>query len=111
VEVHLPDNDTLLRDCAAILTENRCAEFCTDLCAEARKRGIPVIVRCRSRDVDARRLADRVVASDLFQRGLAGHRRRRDDAMALRKIAKLTPSFLAGTRGPRGTSGSTSARS
>ena len=26
-----------------------------------------------------------------------------DDAKALKKIAKLTPSFLAGTRGPRGT--------
>ena len=26
-----------------------------------------------------------------------------DDAQALKKIAKLTPSFLAGTRGPRGT--------
>src|ERR1700759_1114240 len=42
--VHLPDHDTLLRDCDAILTENRCAEFCTDLCAEARKRGIPGVV-------------------------------------------------------------------
>ena len=35
---------TLLEDCDAILTESRCAEFCTDLCAEARRRGIPVIV-------------------------------------------------------------------
>src|SRR4030088_1913129 len=42
--VHLPRTETLLDDCAAILTENRCAEFCTDLCAEARRRGIPVIV-------------------------------------------------------------------
>src|SRR5258708_7277363 len=42
--VHLPDADTLLQDCDAILTESRCAEFCTDLCAEARKRGIPVVV-------------------------------------------------------------------
>jgi len=70
-KVRLPDADTLLEDCAAVLTENRCAEFCTDLCIEARRRGIPVIV-----DVDAG---------------------------ALLKIAKLTPSFLAGTRGPRGT--------
>jgi sulfofructose kinase len=43
-KVHLPDADTLLDDCAAILTESRCAAFCTDLCAEARRRGIPVIV-------------------------------------------------------------------
>src|SRR5229473_1039038 len=43
-KVHLPDAGELLEDCHAILTENRCAEFCTDLCAEARRRGIPVIV-------------------------------------------------------------------
>src|ERR1700754_391095 len=30
-KVRLPDPDTLLEDCAAILTENRCAEFCTDI--------------------------------------------------------------------------------
>src|SRR6201996_1807954 len=43
-KVHLPDADVLLDDCHAILTESRCAEFCTELCAEARRRGIPVIV-------------------------------------------------------------------
>ncbi len=43
-KVRLPDADELLEDCSAILTESRCAEFCTDLCAEARRRGIPVIV-------------------------------------------------------------------
>src|SRR5581483_6063921 len=42
--VRLPNADTLLEDCDAILTEGRCAAFCTDLCAEARRRGIPVIV-------------------------------------------------------------------
>src|SRR4030081_3311705 len=42
-KVRLPDADELLRDCHAILTENRCAEFCTDLCAEPRKPGIPVL--------------------------------------------------------------------
>src|SRR3954453_7820064 len=41
-KVRLPDTDELLRDCHAILTENRSAEFCTDLCVEARRRGIPV---------------------------------------------------------------------
>ena len=30
-KVRLPDADKLLEDCAAILTENRCAEFCTEL--------------------------------------------------------------------------------
>ena len=43
-QVKLPDFDTLLEDCQAILTESRCAEFCTDLCAEAVRRGIPVVV-------------------------------------------------------------------
>ena len=32
-KVRLPGTETLLEDCAAILTESRCAEFCTDLCA------------------------------------------------------------------------------
>jgi len=43
-KVHLPDTDKLLQDCDAILTESRCAQFCTDLCVEARRRGIPVVV-------------------------------------------------------------------
>ena len=43
-KVTLSPSETLLHDCAAILTESRCAAFCTDLCAEACRRGIPVIV-------------------------------------------------------------------
>jgi sugar/nucleoside kinase (ribokinase family) len=102
-KVSLPPTDTLLEDCAAILTESRCAEFCTDLCAEARRRGIPVIV-----DVD-RAMSLRegllnasshlVFSSEALQETAAIA----EDAKALHKIAKLTPSFLAGTRGPRGT--------
>src|SRR3984893_7864722 len=101
--VHLPRTEPLLDDCAAILTENRCAEFCTDLCAEARRRGIPVIV-----DVD-RAMSLRegllnasshlVFSSEPLQETAAIA----DDAKALHKVAKLTKSFLAGTRGPRGT--------
>jgi sugar/nucleoside kinase (ribokinase family) len=102
-KVRLPDTERLLDDCDAILAESRCAEFCTDLCAEARRRGIPVIV-----DVD-RAMSLReglltassylVFSSEPLQEtaGVA------DDAEALKKIAKLTPSFLAGTRGPQGT--------
>jgi sulfofructose kinase len=102
-KVELPDADTLLQDCDAILTESRCAQFCTDLCVEARRRGIPVIV-----DVD-RAMSLReglltasshlVFSSEPLQEtaGLA------DDGEALKKIARLTPSFLAGTRGPLGT--------
>jgi sulfofructose kinase len=102
-KVRLPKADALLDDCHAILAESRCAEFCTDLCAEAVRRGIPVIV-----DVD-RAMSLReglltasthlVFSSEPLQEtaGIA------DDGEALRKVAKLTPSFLAGTRGPRGT--------
>src|SRR5207237_69437 len=43
-KVKPPDADTLLANCAAVLTENRCAEFVTGLCAEALRRGIPVVV-------------------------------------------------------------------
>jgi sulfofructose kinase len=102
-KVHLPDADTLLADCAAILTESRCAAFCTDLCAEARRRGIPVIV-----DVD-RAMSLRegllnasshlVFSSEPLQETASVA----DDGEALKKIAKLTPSFLAGTRGAQGT--------
>ncbi|MEY9760699.1 sugar/nucleoside kinase (ribokinase family) [Bradyrhizobium ottawaense] len=42
--VKLPNADELLADCRAVLVESRCASFCVDLCAEARRRGIPVIV-------------------------------------------------------------------
>jgi sugar/nucleoside kinase (ribokinase family) len=102
-KVHLPDADTLLADCAAILTESRCAAFCTNLCAEARRRGIPVIV-----DVD-RAMSLRegllnasshlVFSSEPLQETASVA----DDGEALKKIAKLTPSFLAGTRGAQGT--------
>jgi len=102
-KVTLSPSETLLHDCAAILTESRCAAFCTDLCAEACRRGIPVIV-----DVD-RAMSLRewlltasthlIFSSEPLQEtaGVA------DDGAALRKIARLTSSFLAGTRGPRGT--------
>src|SRR5471030_1188973 len=102
-KVRLPDADKLLEDCAAILTENRCAEFCTDLCAEARRRGIPVIVdvdRTMSMREGLLTASSHLVFSSEALQSTAGIA---DDGEALRKIAKLTPSFLAGTRGPRGT--------
>jgi len=102
-KVQLPPTETLLEDCAAILTESRAAEFCTDLCAEAVRRGIPVIV-----DVD-RAMSLRegllnasshlVFSSEPLQETADVD----DDAKALHKIARLTKSFLAGTRGPQGT--------
>ena len=101
-KVKLPDFDTLLDDCAAILTESRCAEFCTDLCAEARRRGIPVIVdvdRAMSLREGLLNASSHLVFSSEPLQETADVT---DDAQALKKIAKLTPSFLAGTRGPEG---------
>ena len=102
-KVHLPDADTLLHDCAAILTESRCAAFCTDLCAEARRRGIPVVVdvdRAMSLREGLLNASSHLVFSSEPLQETAGVA---DDGEALKKIAKLTPSFLAGTRGAQGT--------
>jgi sugar/nucleoside kinase (ribokinase family) len=102
-KVKLPLVDTLLEDCDAVLAESRCAEFCTDVCAEAVRRGMPVIVdvdRAMSLREGLLTASTHLVFSSESLRETAGIA---DDAVALQKIAKLTPSFLAGTRGPRGT--------
>src|ERR1700761_2294200 len=102
-KVHLPDAGELLEDCSAILTENRCAEFCTDLCVEARRRGIPVIVdvdRTMSLREGLLTASSHLIFSSEALQSTAGVA---DDAEALKRISKLTPSFLAGTRGPLGT--------
>jgi len=101
--VKLPPTELLLEDCAAILTESRCAPFCTELCAEANRRGIPVIV-----DVDrVMSLEDGLLSASshlIFSSGpLQETAGVTDDGAALRKIARLSASFLAATRGPRGT--------
>ena len=102
-KVKLPATETLLDDCAAILTESRCAGFCTELCAGAVRRGIPVIVdvdRAMSLREGLLNASSHLVFSSEPLQETADVT---DDAQALMKIAKLTPSFLAGTRGPRGT--------
>jgi sulfofructose kinase len=103
-KVSLPDADTLLDDCSAVLAESRCAEFCVDLCSEARKRGIPVVVsvdRAMSpREEGLLTASSHLVFSSEALRSTAGIA---DDGEALKKIAGLTPSFLAGTQGPQGT--------
>jgi sulfofructose kinase len=102
-KVQLPDTDKLLDDCDAILTESRCAAFCNDLCVEARRRGIPVIVdvdRAMSLREGLLTASSHLVFSSEPLQETAGIA---DDGEALKKIAKLTPSFLAGTRGPQGT--------
>jgi len=102
-KVKLPEAGTLLEDCQAILTESRCAEFCTDICAEAVRRGIPVIVdvdRAMSLREGLLTASTHLVFSSEPLQETAGVT---DDGEALKKIARLTPSFLAGTRGRRGT--------
>ncbi|MHC4040304.1 sugar kinase [Bradyrhizobium sp. 23AC] len=101
--VKLPNADELLADCRAVLVESRCASFCVDLCAEARRRGIPVIVgvdRAMSLQDGLLTAASHLLfASEQVQEtaGIA------DDGKALRRLARLTPAFLAATRGPLGT--------
>jgi sulfofructose kinase len=102
-KVRLPRADTLLEDCHAILTESRCAEFCTDLCAEARRRGIPVIVdadRAMSLREGLLTVSSHLVFSSEPLQETADVA---DDGEALKKISRLTSSFLAGTRGAQGT--------
>jgi len=102
-KVKLAPADVLLADCDAILVESRCASFCTELCAEALRRGIPVVVdidRQMSRSEGMLTAASHLVFSSEQLQETAGVA---DDAEALKKMAKLTPAFLAGTRGPRGT--------
>ena len=101
--VKLPDADELLADCQAVLVESRCASFCIDLCAEARRRNIAVIVgvdRAMALTDDLLTAASHLLfASEQVQEtaGVA------DDGEALKRLAGLTSAFLAATRGPRGT--------
>ncbi|WP_338829498.1 sugar kinase [Bradyrhizobium sp. 27S5] len=102
-KVKLPPTELLLEDCAAILTESRCAPFCTELCAEAVRRGIPVVVdvdRAMSMREGLLTASSHLVFSSEPLQETADVT---DDGQALQKLAKLTPSFLAGTRGPMGT--------
>lgn len=102
-KVKLPPADLLLADCAAVLAESRCAEFCTDLCTEAVRRSIPVIIdvdRAMSLREGLLIASTHLVFSSEPLQETAGES---DEGEALKKIARLTASFLAGTRGPRGT--------
>jgi sulfofructose kinase len=102
-KVKLPAADILLRDCDAILVESRCAPFSTELCAEALRRNIPVVVdidRQMSRSEGMLTAASHLVFSSEQLQETAGVP---DDGEALKKMARLTPAFLAATRGPRGT--------
>ena len=99
----LPEAEELLADCRAILVESRCAAFATSLCAEARRRGIPVIVgvdRAMALQDGLLTAASHLLfASAQLQEtaGIAG------DGEALKLLAGLTPAFIAATSGPHGT--------
>jgi len=101
--VRLPDADTLIADCQAILVESRCGAFCIDLCDAARRRGIPVIIgvdRAMAPDDALLTAASHILfASEQVQQtaGIA------DDDKALKHLSGVTPAFLAATRGPHGT--------
>jgi sulfofructose kinase len=102
-KVRLPEADLLLADCDAILIESRCAGFATGLCNEARNRGIPVVVDVDSTVSQREGLltaSSHLIFSDEALQSTAGIS---DDVKALKKIATLTSSFLAVTRGPKGT--------
>jgi sugar/nucleoside kinase (ribokinase family) len=102
-KVRLPATDLLLRDCDAILIESRCAGFATGLCHEARRRDIPVIVDVDSTISQSEGLlaaSSHLIFSDEALQSTAGIN---DNESALKKVATLTSSFLAVTRGPKGT--------
>jgi sulfofructose kinase len=102
-KVQLPDADALLADCRAVLVESRCAAFATPLCTEARRRGIAVIVgvdRAMSLQDGLLTAASHLLFASEQVQETAGTA---DDGEALKRLAALTPAFLAATRGPRGT--------
>lgn len=100
--VKLPPSDVLLNDCAAILIESRCAEFGTDVCAEAQRRGIPVVIdgdRMMSMREGLLQVASHIVFSAEALHATAGEN---DDVTALRKLAQVTRAFLGVTSGAKG---------
>lgn len=101
--VKLSNADELLADCHAVLVESRCGAFCIDLCAEARRRGIPVVVgvdRAMALTDGLLTAASHLLFSSEQVQETAGVA---DDGAALKRLAGLTSAFLAATRGPHGT--------
>jgi len=100
--VTLPPPSTLLDGCDAVLTENRCAEFVTHICAEAHSRGIPVVVdadKMMSLREGLLQVSSHIIFSADALHATAGES---DDVASLRKIAKLTPALLGVTSGAKG---------
>ncbi len=100
--VKLPDTNDLLAGCAAVLTENRCAGFATELCVEASRRNIPVVLDAdtvMSMREGLLTAASHIIFSAEALAATAGTANLED---ALRRIAEQTRSFLAVTRGAQG---------
>jgi sulfofructose kinase len=102
LRIKLPDADMLLRDCGAILAESRCADFCTALCVEARRRGLPVVLDADSIMSLREGLlgaSSHVIFSAEALRATAGTS---DLTQALRRVAEASDAFLAVTTGAQG---------
>jgi sulfofructose kinase len=100
-KVTLPDTEELLKGCDAILTESRCG-FVSDLCFEAKRRGIPVVL-----DADrAMPLEEKLLQASTHivfsAEALHATTDTDDDLEALRLIAALTPAFVGVTNGAGG---------
>ena len=101
-KVKLPDSETLLAGIDAVLTENRCAGFVTDLCVEARRRGIPVVIdadQVMSLSEGLLTASSHMIFSAETLFATAGTQ---DAGQALRRIATRTPSFVGVTLGAHG---------
>jgi sulfofructose kinase len=100
--IKLPEADELLQDCAAVLAENRCASFATELCVEASRRNIPVVLDgdvVMSIREGVLSVSSHVIFSAEALTQTAGTQ---DLEAALRRIAEQTKAFLAVTRGAQG---------
>lgn len=101
-DVQLPEIDVLLDGCAAVLTENRCAPFATELCVEATRRKIPVVLDAdvvMSMREGLLNAASHLIFSVEALTATAGTTQLED---ALSRVAKQTPGFVAVTRGAQG---------
>lgn len=101
-DVQLPPIDELLDGCAAVLTENRCAPFATELCVEATRHRIPVVLDAdvvMSLREGLLNAASHLIFSVEALTATAGTTQLEE---ALRKIAAQTPGFVAVTRGAQG---------
>jgi sugar/nucleoside kinase (ribokinase family) len=102
MQTKLGDTDALLTDCGAILTESRCAPFATEICAEAKRRGIPVVVdgdQIMSLREGLLTASSHIIFSLEPLKATAAID---DPVKALQKLAGVTDAFLAVTLGPQG---------